>query len=94
LADRTTGTLQHQNSFAYIGHFSRFVQPGAHRVLCAASRQDLEATAFVNPDGSTAVVVMNRTETAIAFTLRLQEAHCVVDLPPRAIATFVVGQAG
>ena len=94
LADCTTGTLQHQNSFAYIGHFSRFVQPGAHRVLCATSRQDLEATAFVNLDGSTAVVVMNRTETAIVFTLRVQDAHCAVSLPARAIATFVVGSAG
>ncbi len=91
LADRATGTLQHQNSFAYIGHFSRFVQPGAHRVLCAASRQDLETTAFVNPDGSTAVVVMNRTEKDIAFTLRVQDAHCATNLPARAIATFVVG---
>ncbi len=91
LADRATGTLQHQNSFAYIGHFSRFIQPGAHRVLCAASSQDLETTAFANPNGNTATVVMNRTEKAITFTLRVQGGHCAVNLPARAIATFVVG---
>ena len=91
LANRATGTLQHQNSFAYIGHFSRFVQPGAHRILCAASRQDLETTAFVNPDGSIAVVVMNRTEKEIAFTLRVQEANCSVCMPAHAIATLLVG---
>lgn len=90
LADRTTGTLQHQSSFAYIGHFSRFIQPGAHRVLCAASLQDLETTAFVNPDGSTAVVVLNRTEKAIAFRLRMHDAHCASEIPARAIATFVI----
>jgi glucosylceramidase len=90
LADRASGTLQHQNSFAYIGHFSRFIQPGAHRVLCAASLQDLETTAFVNPDGSTAVVVMNRTEKAIAFTLRVNESHCATAIPARAIATFLL----
>jgi glucosylceramidase len=90
LADRVTGTLQHQNSFGYIGHFSRFIQPGARRVLCAGSLQDLESTAFVNPDGSTAVVVMNRTEKEIAFTLRVQESHCATAIPARAIATFLV----
>ena len=94
LADRATGALQHQNSFAYIGHFSRFIQPGAYRVLCAASRQDLETTAFANPDDSIAVVVMNRTEKDIEFTLRVQEAHCSASVPARAIATFVVRSAG
>lgn len=90
-ADSATGSLLYQSSFAYIGHFSRFIQPGARRVLCAASSQDLEATAFVNPDGRTATVVMNRTEKAIAFTLRVQDSHCAVNIPARAIATFVVG---
>mgnify|MGYP000045780238 CR=1 FL=1 len=42
-------------------------------------------------EGSTAVVVMNRTEKDIAFTLRVQDAHCAANLPARAIATFVVG---
>ncbi len=89
-ADSATGGLLYQSSFAYIGHFSRFIQPGAHRVLCAASSQDLETTAFVNPDGSTAVVVLNRTEKAMGFTLRVQTSHCPVSIPARAIATFVV----
>ena len=91
LADRATGSLMHQSSFAYIGHFARFIQPGAHRVLCASSRQDLETTAFVDPDGTVTAVVMNRTEIAITFTLRVQESHCTADIPARAIATFVVG---
>jgi glucosylceramidase len=91
LADSATGHLVHQNSYAYIGHFARFIQPGAHRVLCAASSQDLETTAFVNPDGRTVVVVMNRTEKAIAYTLRVQDSHCPTSIPARAIATFVVG---
>jgi glucosylceramidase len=35
-----------------LGHFARFMQPGAQRVLCAATREALECTAFANPDGS------------------------------------------
>ena len=88
LADRSSGTLQHQSSFYYLGHFSRFIKPGAQRVLCAASKEALECTAFTNPDGSTAVVVMNRSFTAMPFELRIDAMHCKAEMPPRSIATY------
>jgi glucosylceramidase len=89
LAELQTGQLLHQSSFFAIGHFARFVQPGAHRVLCASPRQDLEATAFLNPDGSTAVVVTNGTEAPIEFNLSLDASRFSAKLPPRSMATFV-----
>ena len=89
LADAAGGTLMHQSSYWAIGHFARFIRPGARRVLCAASRQDLEATAFVNPDGSTAIVVLNRTDQAIRFTLRADADISVAELPARSIASYL-----
>jgi glucosylceramidase len=89
LIDTTQDTLMHQSSYYYLGHFSRFIKPGARRVLCAASRQDLESTAFVNPDGSVAVVVMNRTEAAIRFALCWDGLDATTELPPRSIATYL-----
>jgi glucosylceramidase len=90
LADTASDTLLPQSSFHYIGHFARFVRPGARRVLCAATRQDIEATAFVNPDGGVAVVAMNRSEGAIEFRLRLDGEGWQATLPPRAIATYLL----
>ena len=87
LADTGADQLLHQSSYHYIGHFSRFVQPGARRVLCAANRQVLECTAFVNPDGSVATVVMNRSEQPAPFVLCADGQRLRVDLPARAIAT-------
>jgi glucosylceramidase len=46
-------------------------EPGAQRVLCAATREALECTAFANPDGSVAVVVLNRSEHDLAFSLAI-----------------------
>ena len=89
LVDTANDALMHQSSYYYIGHFSRFVKPGARRVLCAASRQDLETTAFVNPDNSIAVVVMNRTEDTIRFGLRVDDHLTTTELPPRSIATYL-----
>ncbi len=89
LVDTANDALMHQSSYYYLGHFTRFIKPGAKRVLCAASRQDLESTAFVNPDGSVAVVVMNRTEQAIAFALHLGTETAATELPPHSIATYL-----
>lgn len=71
LADAGRAELHYQSSYAALGHFARFMQPGAQRVLCAATREALECTAAVNPDGSVVVVVLNRSDAALPFTLRL-----------------------
>lgn len=36
-ANTKTGELIYTNSYYYIGHFSKFVRPGAKRILSAAS---------------------------------------------------------
>jgi glucosylceramidase len=79
-----------QSSYYYLGHFARFVRPGARRVLCAASRQDIEATAFRNVDGSSAVVLLNRTGESRRLALRVDDAVSETELPPRSIASYVV----
>ena len=93
LADTAGGTLMHQSSYWVLGHFARFIQPGATRVLCASPHQVLAATAFTNPDGSTAVVAANRHDDALHFALRVDDAHWRAELPPRSIATFVARTA-
>jgi glucosylceramidase len=68
-ADTRKGELIYTNSYYYIGHFSKFIQPGAKRINCAPSRSPLQSTAFKNPDGSIAVIVMNSTDKEIPFQL-------------------------
>ena len=89
LAEPARDALLHQSSYFYIGHFARCIKPGAQRVLCAATRQALEATAFVNPDGSLAVVAMNRTEQALPFALHVDGQAMQAELPPRSIASYL-----
>ena len=89
LADVAQDVLLHQSSFYYLGHFARFIQPGARRVLCAATLQALECTAFLNPDGSLAVVAMNRSDQSLPFALHLRGAAFGAELPPRAISTWL-----
>ena len=94
LVDTAAGTWAPQSSFHYLGHFARFVAPGARRVLCASTREALESTAFANPDGSVASVALNRTDDPIAFDLWVDGEHRSIDLPARAITTVVMPPRG
>ncbi len=93
LIDASRDALHRQSSYYYIGHFARFVKVGAQRIQCAATTEDLEATAFGNPDGSVAIVVLNRSEQPKPFSLSIDDDQvAVTQLPPRSIATYL-GQA-
>ena len=85
--------LAHQSSFWYLGHFARFIKPGAQRVLCAATREDLQCTAFANPDGTVVAVVMNRSSDTITFVASHGSGGglgSLVALPARAICSLLV----
>ncbi|MCE0482619.1 MAG: hypothetical protein LV479_00085 [Methylacidiphilales bacterium] len=92
LADTRTGELHYQNSFHYIGHFSRFVRPGAVRIMAAPTADELECTAFAAPDGKIIVVILNRTETRHRVELRLGSESARIDVPQRSIQTLVVSE--
>jgi len=89
LIDTARDKLLPQSSYYYMGHFARFIRPGARRVLCEASHQDLESTAFVNTDGTMAVVAMNRTRAPQRFVLQVDGGRWLAELPARSIATYL-----
>lgn len=92
-ADTTTGTLTYTPSFAYLGHFSKFIRPGAQRISAVSSRSTLQTTAFVHPDGRLAVVVMNGGEQVLNYQLQVGEQALELQIPARAIQT-ISGAAG
>ncbi len=90
LVNGGTGEVHHQSSFYYLGHFARFIRPGARRILCASSAAALEATAFVNPDGQQVVVAMNRTDHPLPLAIRSPGGPVwSAELPAHAIATYL-----
>ena len=88
-ADTRTGELTYTNSYYYIGHFSKFVRPGAKRIACSPSRSPLLATAFINPDGKVSVVVMNKSDQKISYYLWLDGQAAEVNSLPHSIQTLV-----
>ena len=89
-ADTRTGELTFTPSYYYLGHFSKFIRPGAHRVDASSSRSSLQTTAFSNPDGSLATVVMNATDKAVDYRFFVGKSEARVSIPAHAIQTLVV----
>ena len=88
-ADTKTGQLTYTNSYFYIGHFSKFVRPGARRIACSPSRSQLLSAAFVNPDGKIIVVVMNQSEKKIVYDLWIDGQAAEVSSLPHSIQTLI-----
>lgn len=88
--DTKSGEVTYVNSYYYIGHFSKFIRPGAKRIASSPSRSSLISTAFANPDGKIAVVVMNKGEKKVDYALWVAGNAAEVSCPPRSIQTLVI----
>lgn len=88
-ADTKTGELIYTNAYYYLGHFSKFIKPGAQRIGIASSRDKLSATAFVNPDGKTVVVVLNLSDEKLPYHLWMNGNAAATTSLPHSITTFV-----
>ena len=87
--DTVNHQLHKKLSLDYIGHFSRFIKPGAVRLGVSAFSPEIEATAAKNPNGSVAAVLLNTAEEERRFWLRLDGRFYPILLPAFAIATCV-----
>lgn len=77
------------NSYYYIGQFSKFIRPGAKRINASSNRTGLLTTAFRNPDGTIAVVVMNETNATLHYNLVMNEQAAPAVSLPHSISTLV-----
>lgn len=89
-ADTRTGKLYFMNAYYYIGHFSKFIRPGARRIISSSTVDSLQTTAFINPDGKIAVVVLNVTGEKIPYHLWAQGKAAEAVSLPHSIQTLVV----
>jgi glucosylceramidase len=84
-----TGELIYTNEYYYIGHFSKFIKPGAKRIIASASRSQLLTTGFLNPDGKVVVVVMNQSSNKANYFLWINGKAAEQTALPHSISTLV-----
>ena len=87
--DIETGELIYTPTYYYIGHFSKFIRPGAERVSTTSSRSPLLATSFINDDGTIATIVMNQTDAEIEYNFMVGPDSLKLRIPSHAIQTLI-----
>ena len=90
ICNTSTGAVSYKMSFHYIAHFSRYIQPGARRIATTIYTSSVEQVAFMNPDGTIVVVLLNRTEKLLPVVIRMHEQLLPLDLPPASISTVEI----
>src|SRR6266700_1835075 len=96
--NRTTGSYTLIGDYYQLGHFSKFIDPGAYHVettttICRFCPDNLESVAFTNPDGSKVLVIHNRAPVADTFRVRQSNLQSFTyTLPPKGIVTFTWSQ--
>jgi glucosylceramidase len=88
-ANTKTGELTYLSSYYYIGHFSKFIKPGAKRIASSPSRSQLISTAFMNPDKKIVTIVMNASDKPASYWLWLDGNAAEVNSLPHSIQTLV-----
>lgn len=88
-ANTETGEIMYTNEYYYIGHFSKFVRPGAKRIAVSPSRSAISATGFINTDGKVAVIVMNKGDQKVNYNLWIEGKAVAIDSEPHSIQTLV-----
>lgn len=68
IVDANRDVFYKQPSFYSMAHFSKFLWEGSQRVGVSASGEtNLEFSAFIRPDGSVVLIILNRSSSVIQF---------------------------
>lgn len=90
IVDKDQKKIHYQNAYYYIGHFSKFIRPGAKVVKSSCSSSKLEVLAAKNQDDTLAVVVFNKNPEEIEFSMVIGEKIFCGKSPARSILTIVL----
>ena len=83
----TTGAVTKDIEYYTLGHYSKYVLPGAVRIY-SSNTPAIASVAFENPDGSMAVIAYNSTTTSQTFNMQWGTQSFSYTLPATAAATF------
>lgn len=87
--DRKTETVHYNHEFYAMKHFSATVHPGARRI---AIHNDpfQKAVAFLNPDGSRVLIILNDTDRELSAVLDASGMPVRLAIPAQSMNTFTI----
>jgi glucosylceramidase len=83
----TNGNVTKDVEFYTLGQYSKFVLPGAQRIY-SSNANSIVSTAFINPDGSKALVCFNNSSNSTTFQVQWGTENFSYTLPALGAVTF------
>ncbi|MDO4949089.1 MAG: glycoside hydrolase family 30 beta sandwich domain-containing protein [Bacteroidales bacterium] len=82
-------TITYNSHYYIIGHLSCVVRPGAIR-LGTNEQSGLMTCAFLNPDNTLALVVLNKESRTMSFSFTADgRNYATADLPPHSVTSYI-----
>jgi O-glycosyl hydrolase len=85
--NQSTGNVTFDAGYYSVGHFSKFVLPGAKRIA-SSTTANLDDVAFQNPNGSLVLIIDNTSGSTQSFSTSWAGQKFSDSLPSHGIATY------
>jgi glucosylceramidase len=91
MCDAKNQKLFFQPSYYFIGHFSRYIPRGSRLIATSRYTDLFETAAFLTPDNKKVVVLINRNDESVPFSLKDVSTNRIADLSvsPKSITTLI-----
>ncbi|XP_046704327.1 lysosomal acid glucosylceramidase isoform X2 [Silurus meridionalis] len=91
IVDQSKDVFYKQPMFYSMAHFSKFLWEGSRRIgLSTSEHTSLETSAFLRPDGSVLLIVLNRSDAEVQFEVWDQTLGFLpTSAPPHSILTLL-----
>ncbi|GJH41608.1 glucosylceramidase [Capnocytophaga sp. HP1101] len=84
-------TMRRNSHYYVIGHLSSVIKQGATRIgFEKATDNDVQCTAFENPDGSLACVLLNKKKEATYLTISTGTHYFSYEVPGNSVVSFLI----
>ncbi|MDO5608604.1 MAG: glycoside hydrolase family 30 beta sandwich domain-containing protein [Capnocytophaga sp.] len=84
-------TITRNSHYYVIGHLSASIQPGAVRIGNQIhSNKNIDCSTFENPDGSYAVIVLNKSGKEEEISIKSAGKYIAYTLPKRSVGSFLI----
>jgi glucosylceramidase len=87
--DSKNGAVTRTDDYYVLAHASRFVRRGAWRIGSSEGQDGVDNVAFLNPDGSLVLIVVNSAAAERRFSVEADARAFAYALPAKSMATFV-----
>ena len=77
-------------AYFYIGQFSKYIKPGAKRILVTSNYEDIEIIAFENLDKSIAIILLNKKDYNIEYDFCFKNYYFHDNLDSHSIVTLII----